>query len=101
MIERKVVEPAHTGRAVLIVFALKMDGTLRLCVNYGRLNELTERDIFLLPRINIFIDSRDEPTVYLSLDASNAYWHVNFYKNSVKKQLLLYITSFVDDFVYH
>ena len=35
----------------LILFVLKNDGTLRLCVDYRKLNDITRKNRYLLPNI--------------------------------------------------
>lgn len=43
---QKIIEPAQTEWAASFVFATENDGTLRLCIDYRKLNALTKRDTY-------------------------------------------------------
>ena len=51
------VTSPSTDWAALVVFAPKKDGTLQFCVDYRRLNALTVRDTYPIPRMDECIDS--------------------------------------------
>ncbi len=46
----------------------KKDGTLRLCMDYRRLNSITRKDVYPLPRVDDILDSigRDGPIQHFS-----------------------------------
>ena len=52
MLQARVVEPSSSPWSSNVVLAKKADGTLRFCVDYRRLNDLTYKDCFPLPRID-------------------------------------------------
>lgn len=49
MILREVLEPAQREWASHIVFALKTDGLLHFCVNYRKLNAVTNQLAYPIP----------------------------------------------------
>ena len=58
------------------MFAPKKDGKLRFCIDYHRLNTLTVKDSYPLPRMDECIDSLGEAKVFSTLDAYWGYWQV-------------------------
>lgn len=62
-------------RAVVIV--RKKDGTPRFCVDYRKINSVTEKDVYPLPRIDEIIDQLSQATWFLKLDLKNGYFQVS------------------------
>ena len=50
------IQPSKSPAGALILFVCKPDGSLRLCVNYQGLNNLTIKNRYLLPLIGEFLD---------------------------------------------
>jgi len=57
MLEHDVIEPAASPWCSNVVMVRKQDGTMRLCVDYRKLNCLTVKDKFLLPKIDTCLDT--------------------------------------------
>ena len=74
MLEAGVIEPAaRSAWASPVVLAPKKDGTLRFCVDYRRLNAMSVRDSYPLPRMDECIDSLGEANVFTTLDCNWGY----------------------------
>uniref|UniRef100_A0A1X7U3D0 Reverse transcriptase domain-containing protein n=1 Tax=Amphimedon queenslandica TaxID=400682 RepID=A0A1X7U3D0_AMPQE len=56
MIESGIIEPSTAEWSSPIVLVGKKDGTVRLCVDYRRLNELLTMDAYPIPRVDDIID---------------------------------------------
>lgn len=54
----------------------KPDGTARFSVDYRRLNSLTVKDIYPLPRMDECIDFMGEANVFSMLDSNAGYWKI-------------------------
>lgn len=53
MLEKEVIVPDTTEWVAPIVFSRQKDDTLRFCVDYGRLNAVTQRDYsYLIQRMD-------------------------------------------------
>jgi len=52
MLERDVIEPAASPWCSNVVMVRKQDSTMRLCVDYRKINCLTVKDKFPLPKID-------------------------------------------------
>ena len=55
----------------------KPDGTGRLCVDFRRLNALTEPDPFPMPRIDTLLDRLGGARFMTKLDMTKAYFQVH------------------------
>ena len=76
MIERGVIEPSNSAWASPVVLVTKKDGTPRFCVDYRRLNDVTVKDAYPLPRMDVCIDSLSGAKYFLSMDLNSGYWQV-------------------------
>ena len=60
----------------LILFVLKKDGSLRLYVDYCRLNVITKKNRHPLPLISKTLDRLGRTTVFLALNLKDAYHYI-------------------------
>ena len=74
MLKKGVIELSTSEWAAHVVLAPKKDGSLRFCIDYRRLNALTIRDSYPIPRIDECIDSLGEAKVFSTLEANVGYW---------------------------
>ena len=56
LLARGWIEPSTSPYGAPIVFAQKKDGTLRMCVDYRALNNITVKNRYPLPRIDDLLD---------------------------------------------
>jgi Reverse transcriptase (RNA-dependent DNA polymerase) len=61
---------------------------MRFCVDYRKLNNLTERDVYPLPRLDECIDSLGDAVVFSTLDANSGYWQVSMHPDDRDKTTL-------------
>jgi transposase InsO family protein len=76
MLNEKVIEPSSGEWASPVVLIPKPDGTVRFCVDYRRVNALTIKDQYALPRMDDCLDSLGEARVFSTLDANSGYWQI-------------------------
>ena len=76
MLSAGIIEPSTSEWSAPIVLIKKKDQSLRLCVDYRRLNQVSEGDDYPMSRMEKLID-RVEGAVYIStLDLVKGYWQV-------------------------
>lgn len=84
-----VAETATTEWASPIVFAPKKNCRLRSCANYRKLNAVTVRDSYLIPRMDTCIASFRSANVFSTLDASRGYLQIEMDDNDMDKTALV------------
>jgi len=74
MLEHDVIEPAASPWCSNVVMVHKQDGTMRLCIDYRKLNALTTKDKFLLPKIDSCLDTLNGCEFFSSCNLRWGYW---------------------------
>ena len=75
-LEAGVIEPSNSEWAAPVLFAPKKDGKLRFCIDYRKLNTMTVKDSYPLPRMDECIDTLGDAKVFTTLDAFWGYWQI-------------------------
>ena len=71
-----IIEPCHSEWASNIVLVKKKDGNIRFCVDYRKLNSLTQKDAYPLPRIEACLDSLSGAAWYSTFDLRSGFHQV-------------------------
>lgn len=85
MLESGVVSESSSPWAAPIVLVKKKDGTWRFCVDYRKLNGLTHKDAFPLPRIEESLTCLKQSRWFSTLDLASGYWQVEVDPQDRKK----------------
>ena len=75
MLQHDIIEPALGGEwASNVVLAKKSDGTLRFCIDYRQLNQLTIKDSWPLPHIDACFDTIGGAAFLSTADLRFGFW---------------------------
>ncbi len=85
LVAQGTVRPSMSPWASPIVFVRKRDGKLRTCFDYRRLNSLTTKDAFPLPRISSCLDALSGAKVISTLDITSAYNQIPVKETDIPK----------------
>jgi hypothetical protein len=83
MTKMGVIEDSNSPWASPVVLIPKPDGSIRFCIDYRRVNDVTEPDAFPLPRIEDLIDKIGKAKYLTKIDLSRGYWQVPMDEESI------------------
>jgi len=71
-----VIEPSDSPWAFPIVVVRKKDGALRLCIDYRKLNAVTQDDVYQMPRAEELLERLGQASFITTLDLTKGYYQV-------------------------
>ena len=85
MVTAAIIRESNSPWASRMMLVRKEDGSTRFCVDYRKLNNVTRKDAFPLPRIDQALDSLGDATVFSALDLQSGYWQVSLFEDAKSK----------------
>ena len=76
MLSKGVIKPSTSPWASPIVLVKKKDGSTRFCVDYRKVNNVTRKDAYPLPRVDDILDTLAGSQWFSTLDLISGYWQV-------------------------
>ena len=76
LLDRQHIELSTSPWNSPVVLVRKKDGSTRFCVDYRKLNDITVKDSFPLPRIDDIFDQLSQSLYFTKLDFKNGYFQI-------------------------
>ena len=76
LLRQKIIEPSTSPWCSPVVLVRKKDGNTRFCVDYRKLNDVTVKDPFPLPRLDDIFDQLTGCRYFTTLDFKSGYFQV-------------------------
>ena len=77
MLRNKVIRPSQSPWSAAPVLIRKKDGSVRWCLDYRRLNDVTRKDLYPLPLIEECLDTLAGSAYFSTLDMASGYWQID------------------------
>jgi hypothetical protein len=85
MLDNGVVRPSSSPYSSPVLLVKKSDGKDRFCVDFRRLNLLTKKDVYPLPRVDDLLDSLGKADYFTVLDLQSGFWQIPLHPDDMEK----------------
>jgi len=76
MLQNDVIEPSSSPWSSPVVIVRKKDGRPRFCIDFRKVNEVTEHDAYPLPQVHATLDKLRGARYLTTLDLQQGYWQI-------------------------
>ncbi|CAF3479922.1 unnamed protein product [Rotaria sp. Silwood1] len=76
MLDNGIIELSNAPWASPVVIVKKSDESPRFCIDYRRLNSITQKDVYPLPRIDDVIERLNGSQIFSKLDLRSGYFQI-------------------------
>eukprot|EP00731_Ephydatia_muelleri_P003232 Em0001g3232a len=85
MLKDGVIRESNSPWSSPIVMIKKKDGSWRFCVDFRKVNSMTQKDAYPLPRIDETLEALTGSQFFTTLDLASGYWQVEMEEADRKK----------------
>nr|GFA74433.1 putative reverse transcriptase domain-containing protein [Tanacetum cinerariifolium] len=82
---RGFIRPSSSPWGVPVLFVMKKDGSFRMCIDYRKLNKLTVKNRYPLPRMDNLFDQLQGSRVYSKIDLKSGYHQLKVQEKDILK----------------
>ena len=85
LLDKGFIRPSTSPWGASALFAKKKDGSLRLCIDYRRLNQVTVKNKYPLPRIDDLFDQLRGARCFYKIDLRSGYHQLRIREEDIPK----------------
>eukprot|EP00731_Ephydatia_muelleri_P032784 Em0024g328a len=85
MLKNDIIQPSNSPWSSPIILVRKRDGSTRFCIDYRKVNYVTRKDAYPLPRVDDILDTIGGSKWFSTLDLKSGYWQVEVDSSSREK----------------
>ncbi|KAH9147350.1 hypothetical protein AeRB84_009010 [Aphanomyces euteiches] len=80
-----LIRPSKSPWSSPVLMIRKPDGSIRFCIDYRKLNSVTVKDSYPMPRIDDLLDVLGRAKLFSTMDIASGYCNVPMAKDSIEK----------------
>ncbi|UYV78534.1 hypothetical protein LAZ67_16001927 [Cordylochernes scorpioides] len=85
MLRDGIIRPSSSPWSFAVILVKKRDGKYRFCVDYRKLNDVTVKDVYPIPRIDEVLDTLQGSKYFSAIDLKSGYWQVEVEEKDKEK----------------
>ncbi|UYV60444.1 hypothetical protein LAZ67_1001171, partial [Cordylochernes scorpioides] len=85
MLKEGIIRPSSSPWSFPVILVKKRDGKFRFCVDYRKLNGVTVKDVYPIPRIDDVMDTLQGSKYFSAIDLRSGYWQVEIEEKDKEK----------------
>ena len=85
LLEKGYIRPSFSPWGSPVLFVRKKDGSLRLCIDYRKLNQVTIKNRYPLPRIDDLFDQLQSARVFSKIDLRSGYYQLRIRDSDIER----------------
>ncbi|TYK08309.1 putative gag-pol polyprotein [Cucumis melo var. makuwa] len=85
LLDKGFIRPSVSPWGAPVLFVKKKDGSMRLCIDYRELNNLTIQNCYPLPRIGDLFDQLQGATLFFKIDLHSGYHQLRIRDSDIPK----------------